>query len=91
MIPLFHHHSSPSIAEVSSRAVAVLKSNGGEEIHGQVAFIHHNSSDPSSSAVRVTGRISGLAPGLHGLHIHESGDMSDGCRSMGGHFNPFSK
>lgn len=25
----------------------------------------------------------------HGLHVHESGDMSNGCESMGGHFNPY--
>ena len=33
---------------------------------------------------------SGMAPGVHGVHIHESGDMSDraGGTSMGGHYNP---
>ncbi|XP_050678799.1 copper chaperone for superoxide dismutase [Leptidea sinapis] len=35
------------------------------------------------------GSIDGLAPGEHGLHVHETGDMSEGCASIGGHFNPY--
>ena len=26
---------------------------------------------------------------LHGAHIHEYGDFSEGCDSTGGHYNPF--
>ena len=36
----------------------------------------------------IKGTITGLEPGAHGFHIHEFGDMSDGCKSMGGHYNP---
>jgi len=36
----------------------------------------------------IQGRIEGLEPGEHGFHIHEFGDMTDGCASMGGHYNP---
>lgn len=27
----------------------------------------------------IDGTIDGLKPGLHGLHVHELGDISDGC------------
>ena len=32
-----------------------------------------------------------LGDGARGFHIHESGDMSDGCKSMGAHYNPDDK
>lgn len=32
-----------------------------------------------------------LKPGLRGFHVHESGDTSKGCESMGSHFNPHNK
>ena len=36
----------------------------------------------------VEGTLDGLSPGLHGLAIHETGDTSEGCASLGGHYNP---
>lgn len=36
----------------------------------------------------VDGVIDGLTPGSHGFHIHECGDISRGCESLGNHYNP---
>lgn len=66
------------------KAVCVLQ---GEGVKGTVFFTQGASSEP----VKVTGEISGLKPGLHGFHVHEFGDNTNGCTSAGAHFNPLNK
>ena len=39
----------------------------------------------------ITARINNLSRGRHGFHIHERGDLTDGCASTGGHYNPFNQ
>ena len=39
----------------------------------------------------ISGEISVLAPGLHGFHIRQFGDSTNGCLSAGPHFNPDAK
>ena len=38
--------------------------------------------------VHIQGLIFGLQTGLHGFHIHTTGNTSDNCRAADGHFNP---
>ncbi|XP_022204668.1 superoxide dismutase [Cu-Zn] [Nilaparvata lugens] len=66
------------------KAVCVLN---GETVKGAVFF----EQDAPESAVKVSGEISGLGKGLHGFHIHEYGDNTNGCTSAGPHFNPHGK
>ncbi|XP_059047337.1 titin-like [Achroia grisella] len=40
-------------------------------------------------ALVADGSIDGLTTGPHGLHVHEVGDLSRGCQSIGDHFNPY--
>lgn len=42
----------------------------------------------ANGQTHVFGEIRGLSQGMHGFHIHQFGDQSAGCKSMGGHFNP---
>ena len=39
---------------------------------------------------RFACRLSGLRPGLHGFHVHQSGDLRLGCQSACSHYNPTS-
>ena len=66
-----------------------------------VAFLEHDpasSSNPKVSGtihleetgdgLKIDYEIRGLYDGLHGFHIHEYGDLTDGCTSACAHFNP---
>uniref|UniRef100_A0A2L0VDI7 Superoxide dismutase [Cu-Zn] n=1 Tax=Heterodera avenae TaxID=34510 RepID=A0A2L0VDI7_HETAV len=48
--------------------------------------------DIMESAYGITilnGSINNLAPGDHGLHFHQFGDLSQACAGAGAHFNPY--
>ncbi len=38
--------------------------------------------------IEISYKIKGLSNGIHGIHIHEYGDLTNGCISTGGHYNP---
>ena len=67
-------------------AVAALDPTAGNNAKGTIGF------EQRGDKVFVDAKMSGLAPGAHGFHVHEKGDCSssDGM-SAGGHFNPTSK
>lgn len=72
-----------STALVPARAMATLAPTAGNQAAGTVMFT------PNGDRVRVLAKVSGLAPGLHGFHIHEKSDCSaPDAASAGGHFNP---
>uniref|UniRef100_A0A0K0D4L0 Superoxide dismutase n=1 Tax=Angiostrongylus cantonensis TaxID=6313 RepID=A0A0K0D4L0_ANGCA len=61
------------------RAVA---NAGPAETIGSVDF------EQNGNVVSINGSVSGLTPGLHGIHIHEIGDLGNGCLNARGHYNP---
>jgi Cu-Zn family superoxide dismutase len=72
--------AAPSTAEVE------LKPTQGSTAAGSVRFKQQD------GQLQIDADIAGLAPGVHGFHLHEKGDCSapDGT-SAGGHFNPTSQ
>lgn len=91
VVPLKLHRQSISLSAVApkpfsvvaatKKAVAVLKGNSSVE---GVVTLTQEDDGPTTVNVRVTG----LTPGLHGFHLHEYGDTTNGCMSTGAHFNP---
>jgi Cu-Zn family superoxide dismutase len=64
------------------RAIVVLN-NPELGIKGVVKFEEEN------DRTTITINVSGLTPGKHGFHVHEFGNLTKGCSSTGGHYNPF--
>ncbi|XP_057333058.1 uncharacterized protein LOC130672467 [Microplitis mediator] len=64
-------------------AVKVISDNPTVHVNG-VLRLEQRGYGP----VRLTGTITGLTPGKHGFHVHETGNITYGCMSAGGHYNP---
>ncbi|NXS95713.1 SODC dismutase, partial [Jacana jacana] len=75
------------------KAVCVMKGEG--PVQGTIYFQQQARAggrhDPGNGPVKITGKITGLADGQHGFHVHEFGDNTNGCVSAGPHFNPEGK
>jgi Cu-Zn family superoxide dismutase len=72
-----------SMSMRSPAASAALAPTQGSQVGGTVSFTQNG------SVVVVEARVTGLAPGLHGFHIHEKGNCTaPDASSAGGHFNP---
>lgn len=59
---------------------------------GKGATIGYVSFRQEGGLLSIKGRVDGLQVSnttQHGFHIHEFGDLTQGCMSQGGHYNPF--
>jgi len=62
--------------------------SSSNEVKGTITFTQK----VGSKGVAIRVRVSGLSPNsVHGFHIHALGDLTQGCVSAGGHFNPSNK
>lgn len=63
-----------------------LQPTEGSTVSGLVAFIHE---DAANEAVRVVGKLIGIPPGEHGMHVHENGNCTGPqASSAGAHYDP---
>jgi Cu/Zn superoxide dismutase len=70
------------------RAVAVIAATEGSEVQGELLF----TTDVVADATQITGTLTGLEPGEHGLHVHMVGDCSGkNAEAAGEHFDPISE
>lgn len=68
--------------EQPRKAIAHLDGTMG--VTGNVTISQSSCTEPVFIEINVIR----LTPGKHGFHIHEKGDLTDGCASTGGHYNP---
>lgn len=66
----------------SIAAVSILEA-GNKNIKGVVRFIQ-----ATPDTCIIDGTIDGLTTGTHSIEVHENGDLSRGCESIGEIFNP---
>ncbi len=79
--------NSQSLLQIGDfeRAAICLLNPNNSETRGVVLFKQANIDSPCF----IKGKFSGLKKNAkHGFHIHEFGDLSDGCNTAGPHYNP---
>lgn len=60
-----------------SSAVSMLGGNSGYSVGNLIKGVIRFAQIPEGCI--IDGTVDGLVPGEHGLHIHECGDISNGC------------
>ena len=74
-----------SAADVAAKAIAAMKDAEGNSV-GTVAF------EQGAQGTVVHARLTGLEPGTHAFHVHETGKCeAPDFQSAGGHYNPSDK
>lgn len=66
-------------------AMTALQPTSGQTAQGTVHF-----QELRDGSVEVQVDLTGVAPGVHGFHVHEFGNCGDNGNAAGGHFNPTS-
>lgn len=74
------------MAATACKASCTLISEAGTHtVVGHITFSQADGSSPTT----LTGTLSGLTPGKHGISVSVWGDVSQGAASCGPIFNPF--
>ena len=68
----------------ATRATVELRNAAGQSV-GQVTL------DETTRGVAINGTLTGLPPGTHGFHFHETGKCTPSFEAAGEHFNPRNK
>ncbi len=70
-----------ALAQNGMGATASLKGPDGAD-HGTVTFTQ------TPAGVLIAAELTGLPPGVHGFHLHETGACEPDFGAAGGHYNP---
>ncbi|KAL0893574.1 hypothetical protein ABMA27_013761 [Loxostege sticticalis] len=74
---LYAPRSAPGL-----QAIVHLRPDAESGVEGTLIFTQIVPNGP----VTIEGNVTGLAPGLHGVHVHQTGAIKDNCKDIGPHF-----
>ena len=63
--------------------ISVIHPELSNGIEGTIEF-----EELTNNVCSITVKLFNVSDGLHGLHIHQKGNLTDGCKSAGPHYNP---
>ena len=88
--PLFHSDtvSAEKEEKISRSAICIMIPCNNSGVKGLVSFHQKKFTDP----IQIVANISGLNPNSsHGIHIHQYGDLTQGCATSGPRFEPLNQ
>ena len=72
----------------TKNAICILYPDNNSGVTGVVSF----QQEDFSAATKIVASVKGLSPNsLHAIHVHQYGDLTNGCVTAGPHYNPHSK
>ncbi len=80
--------SSSSSCAPANTAIVILGPAPLSADSGARGWVTFKQAKDGSGPVVAELHLKGLTPGAHGFHVHALGDVSQGCVTAGGHFNP---
>jgi superoxide dismutase, Cu-Zn family len=72
-------------SSIKRKAVCQVRSSIDDKIKGYVTFVEEE------KRLKVVLDLHGLPKGKRGFHIHQAGNLLEGCTSLSSHFNPEEK
>jgi Cu-Zn family superoxide dismutase len=79
--------SSTSSSSLPIHAVCVLQNKRGE----QAGKVHFHQISKDETIIHCVINDPNVSAGYHGIHIHEYGEVTKFCETLGGHYNPYNQ
>lgn len=70
-------------AQAAQGRAMLHETTGDSAVQGEVKFM-----EIEGSGISIEAEVSNVAPGKHGLHIHQFGSCDNEGKAAGGHYNP---
>ena len=72
------------------KAIAIFNPEINNGISGRVVFTQKNRDSNTEVDIDLSG-FKLFNTNVHAIHIHEYGDLTEGCKSLGSHYNPYNE